>query len=162
MDSGVSEASRSSTPWDDVAVSRVDSTSSAFAWASVTFCSASSMNRLKTSCEGNVRSAHHKLSQVIPYLNSSHVCVLCGILVLVKAVLGEFAFAEVDTEFDKKDHHRLERGDGTVACPFRDDMFVKEGKRSSRLIDSDEFLRALESILGLAMGRRRHAGQPES
>jgi hypothetical protein len=50
IDSGVSEASRSSIFCVCVEVSRVDWTSSALAWASVTFCSASSMKRLKTVC----------------------------------------------------------------------------------------------------------------
>ena len=49
IDSGVSEASRSSTFWVDEVVSSDDWTSSALAWASVTLCSASSMNFLKTS-----------------------------------------------------------------------------------------------------------------
>ena len=49
MDSGVSDASRSSIFCVEAEVSRVDWTSSAFAWASVTFCSANSMNFLKTS-----------------------------------------------------------------------------------------------------------------
>jgi len=49
MDSGVSLASRSPTVARSSDVSAAEETSSALAWASVTFDSASSMKRLKTS-----------------------------------------------------------------------------------------------------------------
>jgi hypothetical protein len=49
MDSGVSDASRSSTFLPSSLGSRVDWISSAFAWALVTSASASEMNFLKTS-----------------------------------------------------------------------------------------------------------------
>lgn len=49
MDSGVSLASRSPTLARSADVSAAEETSSAFAWASETFDSASSMKRLKTS-----------------------------------------------------------------------------------------------------------------
>lgn len=37
-------------------------------------------------------------------------------------------------------------------------MFVEQGQRGLRLLDPDELLRALEHILGPAMGWRRHDG----
>jgi hypothetical protein len=80
---------------------------------------------------------------VCPYLNGADIGVLCGILILVQAILGEFSFAKIDAEFDKKYHHRLEGGDGAVTGPLGDDMFVEELQGSLRLLDSDEFLRAL-------------------
>jgi hypothetical protein len=39
-------------------------------------------------------------------------------------------------------------------------MFVEELERCQRLVYADELLSALESVLRLAVGRRRHAGQP--
>ena len=47
-------------------------------------------------------------------LDSSHVRILCGVLVLVKSIFGEFAFFEIDAKLNKLDHHRLKGGDGAV------------------------------------------------
>lgn len=114
------------------------------------------------------------------YLDGPHICVLCGVFVLVQAILCEFAFSEIDAEFDKENHDRLERGDGAVPRPLGDDMFVKKLESCQRLVYADELLGALagregqrdeglsclhkgadsQSILRLAVRRRRHAGQP--
>ena len=99
------------------------------------------MKRLKTSCAIVSRAACQ--SHDCPYLDGAHVCVLGGVLVLVQAILCEFALAEIDTQFDKQDHHRLERGDGAVAGALGGDMFVEELEGSLLLLDSDEFLGTL-------------------
>jgi hypothetical protein len=116
---------------------------------------------------------------VVPrtYLDRADIRVLCCVLVLVQAILCEFAFAKIYTELDKEDHHRLERGDGAIPGALIRDMFVEELQGSLRLLHSDEFLCALavwvlaepasplgaagyvQSVLGLAVRWRRHAGQ---
>lgn len=74
------------------------------------------------------------------YLDSSNVCVLGGVLVLVQTIFCEFAFAEIDAQFDEEDHYRLERGNGTVASALGGDMFVKQLQGSLLLLNADEFL----------------------
>ena len=91
MDSGVSVASRSSTFLSSEGSSE-DWTSSALAWASVTFCSASSMKRLKTVYSVLARGSRH-VSLGLPYLDSADVCVLGRVLVLVQTILGQLALA---------------------------------------------------------------------
>lgn len=76
------------------------------------------------------------------YLDGAHVGVLGGVLVLVQAVLCEFAFSEIDAELDKEDHDGLERGDGAVAGALGGDMFVEQREGSLLLLDSNEFLGA--------------------
>jgi hypothetical protein len=76
------------------------------------------------------------------YLDSSHIGVLRRVLVLVKTILCEFAFAEIDTQLNEEDHHRLEGGDGAVAGALRGDMFVEQLEGGLLLLDSDEFLGA--------------------
>jgi hypothetical protein len=113
---------------------------------------------------------------IFPYLNGSHIGVLGRVLVLVQAVLCEFALAEVDAELDEQYHHRLERDDGAVAGPLRSDMLVQQLEGRLLLIDSDEFLgaftflcqsraamdlskRGIQRVLRLGVRWRRHAGQ---
>ena len=145
IDSGVSEASRSSTFAVALVDSREDWTSSAFACASVTFCSASSMNLLKTSWTGKRqrKCLVHVMILSCSYLDRADVCVLSCVLVLVEAIFGEFASPQVDAELDKEYHHRLEGGNRAVSRSLGDDMFVEERQRGLLLIDSDELLCSL-------------------
>jgi hypothetical protein len=83
------------------------------------------------------------LALSLSHLNSSHVGVLGRVLVLVQAILGEFALSQINAEFDEEDHHRLERGDGAVAGALGGDMFVEELEGSLLLLDSDKFLGTL-------------------
>lgn len=110
-------------------------------------------------------------------LNCAHVGVLGCVLVLVEAVLGELAFAEIDAQLDEEDHDGLEGGDGAVAGSLGGDMFVEELQGGLLLFDSDEFLgaftstyvsaalglqaskRGIQRILRLGVRWRRHAGQ---
>lgn len=73
------------------------------------------------------------------YLDGSHVRVLGDVLVLIKAVLGSFSLAQINRQFDEKNHHRLQRRDGSAASPLGGDMFVKDSKSGWGLADSDKF-----------------------
>lgn len=75
-------------------------------------------------------------------LNGAHVGVLSSVLVLVEAVLGELAFAEIDAEFDEEDHDGLEGGNGAVAGPLGGDMFVEEQQRIQR----EEITKQIEEL----------------
>ena len=59
------------------------------------------------------------------YLDSSDICILCDVLVLVKAIFCRLSLPQINAEFDKQDHYRLERGDRAVAGSLRRDMFVQ-------------------------------------
>ena len=96
------------------------------------------MKRLNTTC--SLLAQPYFSITTYPYLNRADICVLCGVLVLVEAIFGEFAFAEIHTQLDKQDHHRLERGDGAVTCTLGDDMFMEKLQRGLRLLHSDQFL----------------------
>ena len=65
------------------------------------------------SCQPQVENA-----QWLSHLDGAHVGVLGSVLVLVQAILCELALAQIDTEFDKENHDRLQRGDGTVTGPL--------------------------------------------
>jgi hypothetical protein len=73
------------------------------------------------------------------YLDGPHVGVLGDVLVLIKTVLGSLSLAQINREFDKKDHHGLQRRDRTATSPLGGDMFVKHSKSGWRLADCDEF-----------------------
>lgn len=92
----------------------------------------------------------------VSYFDCANVCVLCCVLVLVETVLCELAFPQVDAEFNKEEHDRLQGGDGVVSRPLGDDMFVEEGQGRLLLVDADKFLGPLEDILGTRMWWRRH------
>jgi hypothetical protein len=77
------------------------------------------------------------------YLDGSHIRVLRDVLVLVESIFGSFSFSQVDRQFDKKEHHRLQGGDGAVPRAFRGDMFVEDIEGRLGLLDGDEFLRSL-------------------
>jgi hypothetical protein len=79
----------------------------------------------------------------VAYFYCANISILGGVFVLVKAVFRELASPQVDTEFDKKEHDRLEGDDGTIASPLRDNMLVEDGERSGCLANSDKFLGAL-------------------
>ncbi len=79
------------------------------------------------------------------YFDGADVGVLCCVLVLIKAILGELSLPQIDAELDEQKHHRLEGCDRTVSGPFGDDMLVEKGQRCLRLSDSDELLRPLYS-----------------
>lgn len=101
MVSGVSIASKSSTLADGVADSRDDWISSALAWASVTFCSASSINRLRTTYTRAVN-RHPTTPSGASYLDGADIGVLGDILVLIKAIFGSLPFAQIHTELNEK------------------------------------------------------------
>lgn len=77
------------------------------------------------------------------YFDGSNICVLGGVLILIKSILGQFTLLEVDAKLDELEHHRLQGGDGTVSGSLGRDMFVQNGKGSVRLLDSDELLGSL-------------------
>jgi hypothetical protein len=110
------------------------------------------------------------------YLDGADIGVLRRVFVLVQAVLGELALAQVDAQLDEEDHDGLERGDGAVAGALRGDMFVEQREGSLLLLDADELLgafssqhqwwpdcyclrRGIQCVLRLGVRRRRHAGQ---
>ena len=82
-----------------------------------------------------------------PYLDGSHVGVLGDVLVLVQAILGRLSFTEFDAEFDKQQHHRLERGDRTAARPLGGNMFVQDIQGSRGLAHGDKFLSSLKKMM---------------
>lgn len=57
-------------------------------------------------------------------LDGADVGVLCDVLVLIEAILGGFALAKINRQFNEQKHHRLKGGDGTAAGPLRCDMLV--------------------------------------
>lgn len=113
-------------------------------------------------------------------LDGADVGVLGDVLVLIEAILGGLALAEVNRQFNEQKHHRLKGGDGTAAGPLRGDMLMKDSQGGGGLIDGDKFLSPLsiisllatevllylrrrrrahlENILRLDMRRRRHDG----
>lgn len=138
IDSGVSEASKSSI------VSRV--ICSAFSWASVTFCSASSINFLRTTYSTqryHISPQLYLLQMKTPHLNRLNAGVLCNVLVLIQSIFCWFSFSKTDTKFHEKDHHRLQRGNRSIAGPLRRHMFMKKFEGSLVLAHSDEFLCSL-------------------
>lgn len=84
------------------------------------------------------------------HLNRPHIRILRRVLVLVETILGEFAFPQVDAQLNKKDHHRLEGGDGAVSGPLVDNMFVEKRERGLGLLHSDKFLGAFAGEAALA------------
>lgn len=124
---------------------------------------------------------------IIAYLDGCHIGVLGNVLVLVETILGGLSFAKINAEFDKQQHHRLQRGDGAAARPLGGNMFVEDVEGSRGLAHGDKFLSPLktnmsatisyntlstlstlhpphhttylENILGLDMRRRRHDRQ---
>ena len=140
-------ASKSSTlAVEGAADSKEDWISSALVWASVTFFSASSMNFLRTvytPCQ--FPPCHPLILDKVPYLDGSHVGVLGDVLVLVQAILGSLSFTEFDAEFDKQQHHGLERGDRAAARPLGGDMFVQDIQGSRGLAHGDKFLSPLKN-----------------
>ena len=79
------------------------------------------------------------------YLYCANIRVLCDILILIKAILCRFSFSQVDTQFNKLYHNRLQGGDGATPGSFGGDMFVEDIKSGLRLFNCDEFLRSLLS-----------------
>lgn len=73
------------------------------------------------------------------YLDGSHIGILGDVFILIKTILGGFSLAQIDTEFNKEDHHRFQRRDRAASCSFRGDMFVKNCERGRSLAHSDEF-----------------------
>jgi hypothetical protein len=80
------------------------------------------------------------------YLDSSHIGILSGVLVLIQSILGELSFPEVDAKFNEEEHHRLERCNRAVARSLGTDMFVEERQRGLRLTNADKFLGSLWRI----------------
>lgn len=73
------------------------------------------------------------------YLDGSHIGVLGNVFILIETVLGSFSFAQIDTEFNKEDHHRFQRRNRAASSSFRGDMFVKNCERGRSLAHSNEF-----------------------
>ena len=92
------------------------------------------------------------------HLNGADARVLCRILVLVKAILGQLPFLQLNAELNEEEHDRLERRDSARPGPLGGDMLVEHVEGGRRLPDSDELLGPLENILGLGVHRRRHLG----
>lgn len=63
------------------------------------------------------------------YLNRANIRVLRNVLVLVQSILSRLSLLQVDAEFNEEEHHRLQRGDGTVAGALGRDMLVQDGQR---------------------------------
>lgn len=76
-------------------------------------------------------------------LDGSHVGVLRSVLVQVEAIFCQLNLLEVHTQLHKKNHHRLQGGDGTVPGSLGRDMFVEDRESSLRLPYCDEFLCSL-------------------
>ena len=73
-------------------------------------------------------------------LDGADIGVLGDVLVLVQAILGRLSLAQVDTQLDKEEHHRLEGRNRAAASPLRGNMFVENGQGGGRLADGDKFL----------------------
>lgn len=92
---------------------------------------------------------------VATYLYRSNVCVLCDVLVLIECVLRQLALLLLNRQFNQQEHNRLKRRNGDISGALRRDMLVEKGQGGGGLVDADEFMGALQDILGFLMRWRR-------
>ena len=78
-----------------------------------------------------------------------------NVLVLIERIFSELAFLLLDREFDKEEHHGLQRGDRHISRSFARDMLMKQNQSRRGLVNADKFMSALQHILGFLMRRRR-------